>query len=101
MSRCRWRRGESLVGLSSGFRQDRATLRLQTIARLSHGEDVPWMRRVALELLPQLEDVGIHGAAHHRGVMTPHFPEQIVSRRYGAASVEQREQQVELQWREI
>src|SRR5215212_6518773 len=101
MSRCRWRRGESLVELSSGFRQDRAMLRLQAIARLAHGEDVPRMRRVALELLPQLEDVGINGAAHHRGVMAPHFPEQIVARRHGTASVVEREQQVELQWREI
>src|ERR1051325_577366 len=69
---------------------------LQPVPRLAHREEVPRLRRVALQLPAELGDVGVHRPAQHRRVVPPDLLHELLAAQHRAVRLEQRPEQIEL-----
>src|SRR5436189_536820 len=65
------------------------------------GQDELRMARIGLDLLAQPRDVHVDGARRRHGVVAPHFVEQLVTGKRGAAMLQEVAQQLKLPRREL
>ena len=70
------------------------TLRLNPVPSLPHGKNVPRLGSVFLELATQLGDMGVDRPAVDFARVSPHFLEQLASRRNLSAALEQRDEEI-------
>ena len=68
---------------------------LEPVAHLPHRDDVARVRRIHLELPPQLGDVRVHRAREDERAVAPHLLQQLLPRDDAPSARDERQQQLE------